>query len=509
MNTHFRRNAHPNEDYPVKRMPTRTYARFDHLEVDTASRSVLLAFDLVDAQWLDVEGQQNPLLNAERPDDVAKAWDKWKQLAPYKAPNPFEAMPMYRLEFELPNGHGLFGLPPLPFANDSRALRNTAGDLEQMWFELEIYNQRGHGLMVAQLYPGLFANSVPVYVKGKMPPPRKNKALSAIFSLAHLPTLSTQQLETELSNATADLLAVYDVGQGNANALLSTTQLREPGLPTHYYDLGAGVYRNRHTTPYPLAFCFTQAPSIILSHWDADHWAGTYAVTTNNAYPALRCKWIAPLQVVGPLHIAFAHDVISKGGEFFIYSPLPGEIGNATLSPQRRIRFMRGNGRDRNGTGIVLTVEEPDNVPARSWLLTGDCDYLHFVDKLEPLPPVGMVAPHHGADLDSKSPIPKPPSDVDYKRLVYSYGPGNKHGSAPVQHPTPQGVMLHNSADWDHNLWSLVTPGCPTPGGDVLATCEHAPGTSRGGALVGWDQPPTDLLAPCRGRGCSTPLNQS
>ncbi|CAM2957624.1 hypothetical protein [Pseudomonas fluorescens] len=507
MNTHFRRAEHPNEEYPSNLIPHLAYACFDHLEVDTVARTVLLAFDLVDAQWLDVQGMQNPLLNADQPDGVDEAWKLRRQFSKRRSQSPFESMPIFRLEIELPDGQRLFDLPPLPSANDPRALRVMAADLERMWFEVEIQNHRGPSLMVAQLYPGLFANAVSVYVKGKMPPKQKAKGLSAVFSLAHLPTISTRHLAMELSSATADLLAVYDVGQGNANALVST---RPFGVPTHYYDLGAGVYRNKHTTPYPLAFCFTQKPPIILSHWDADHWAGAYAVTHNNKNPALTCTWIAPLQVVGPLHIAFAHDVISKGGEFFIYSPPPGEIGIATLPQQRRIRFMRGGGRDRNGTGIVLTVEEPSNIPARSWLLTGDCDYLHFVDELKPLPPVGLVAPHHGADLDSKSPIPKAPTGVGYKRLVYSFGPGNRHGKTPpVQHPTTKGVTLHNSADWDHNRWSLLTPGTHAPGGDILATCEHAPGTSRGGALIGWDRPPKRLIAPCGGGGCSAPLNQS
>ncbi|WP_394244735.1 hypothetical protein [Halopseudomonas laoshanensis] len=497
MNSHFRRKAHPDEDNAVIQMPTRTYARFDHLEADTAAHSVLLAFDLVDAQWLDMEGQRNPLLNAEWPSNVARAWNHWTQLPLDEAPDPFEAMPLYRLEFDLSDGQLLFNrhLPP---AADLSALRGAASELEWLWFEIEIHDDAQQGGMEALLYPGLFANPLPVYVKGQMPSLRKHQALSTIFSLAHLPTLSTEQVQTELSHATADLLAVFDVGQGNANALLSTTQYGEPGVPTHYYDLGAGVYRNRHTTPDPLAFCFCDAPLILLSHWDADHWAGTYAVTTNNAYPALRRKWIAPLQVVGPLHIAFAHDIISNGGEIFIYSP-SGKIGEATLSPQRRIRFMCGNGRDRNGTGIVLAVEEHEKEPRRSWLLTGDCDYLYFVNELQPLPPVGMVVPHHGADLDRNSPIPRPPPGVDYKRLVYSYGPGNKHGRAPVQHPTYQGVAPHNSADWDHNRWTIMAPGYPAPGGDVLATCEHVPGTSRGCALIGWDHPPRHLFPPCHG----------
>ncbi|WP_440465631.1 hypothetical protein ACKI1H_16640 [Pseudomonas sp. YH-1] len=513
MNTHFRRSARPNEDLPKEeypkevppdaRIPSRTYARFDHLEIDTDAKSVLLAFDLVDAKWLDQQGQQNPLLNMANPMGTADAWKEWKRLSPHDAPNPFESMPMYRLELKLGDGQGFFGQPSLPPIDNPRALRNVAGDLEKMWFEVIVSRQVDPKGVVAQLYPGLFSAPTPIYVRGRMPSSRKNRALSAIFSLAHLPTLTTKQLESELSTAVADLLAVYDVGQGNANALLSYAR-----IPTHYYDLGAGVYRNQHTTPYPLAFCFTMEPPILLSHWDADHWAGAYAVMVNNTYPALKRKWIAPMQDVGPLHIAFAHDVIRNGGEFFIYDPAPGEIGNAALSPQRRIRFMRGEGADRNGTGIVLAIEEPNHVPARSWLLTGDCDYLYFMESLAPLPPVGLVAPHHGADLDKASPIPKPPADVDYKRLVYSFGPGNKHGKS-VQHPTSEGVSAHNSADWDHNRWSLLKPGSPAPGGDILATCDHAPGSVRGGALIGWDTPPSIAHTPCGGTQCSIPINQS
>lgn len=515
INPHFR-NSDSNEDGPIARIPSRGFAKFDHLEIDADSKTVLLAFDVIDAHWIEKKGHQDPLMNLERPDDVANAWAQWKHSLAQSAKNPFEGMPVYRLEIEVHGGQMLFGLPPLPPSSDARAMHRAAGDLERSWFELEIHNQGSQashpvqGNLLGMIYSGLFTAPAPVYVRGKMPSSRKGKALSKIFSLDNLPVITTGELEDIFSNAEADLLAVYDVGQGNANALMSTSGFEGSGVPSHYYDLGAGVYRNKGTTPQPLVFCFTQDPPIILSHWDADHWAGSYAFKVNNAYPALKRTWVAPLQEVGPVHIAFAHDVISNDGKFFIYDPSKGEIGCALLPSGRQIRFTRGNGGDRNGTGIVVVVEDFNRMPARSWLLTGDCDYLHFVSHLQPLPPIGMVAPHHGADLDKKSPIPKPPLGVRYKRLIYSFGAGNKHGNTPVRHPTTLGVSLHNGADWDHCYWNLVTPGMTIAGGDVLATCEYNPGSSRGGALIGWycAPSPSKLLAPCYGGKCLIPLTQ-
>ena len=504
MNAHFRRDGN---EYPRPQLPLTAYARFDHVEVEASSTKVLLAFDLVDARWLDNQGLSDPLFH---PDSAVsqRAWAVWKQQGLWRTHNPFESMPMYRLELEIPATRGFFGEPPFQSIQQAFSLRSAAGELERKWFELNIssVNQPAHE--EASLYPGLFADPITVYVRGTMPSSQRGEALSSTFSLDHLPSINTADLETELAGKSADLLAVYDVGQGNANALLSTLKYAAPGVPTLYYDLGAGVYRNRRTTPTSLEFCFTENPTILLSHWDADHWAGAYATMVNSAYPALKRRWIAPLQNVGPVHIAFAHDVLTNGGAFFTYSAI-AEIGSVGLSRGRRARFTLGNGPDRNCTGIVLAIEEPDNSPPRSWLLTGDCDYLYFVSTLVPLPPVGMVVPHHGADLDPGTPVPKPPDDIIYKRLVYSFGHDNRHGQTNVQHPTIKGMAVHNSADWDHQYWDPLNPGVPSPGGDVLATCEHTPGIFRGGALIGWDAQPAISNTPCYGKKCNTPLTQS
>lgn len=503
MNPHFRR-----DEYPRECNLQRAYARFDHIEADDASKYLLLAFDLVDADWLDNQGQQDPLLDMGSPFKRSLAWRNWREQQQLQFHNPFESMPVYRLELEVQRGAGFFGHPPLPDQRQKSSFLAAIGDLEKNWFELEISHLQKARHELASVYPGMFADPVSVYVKGKMPSPNTGMALSGIFSLANLPQISITDFEAELSSTNADLLAVYDVGQGNANALLSTSKFREPGVPTLYYDLGAGVYRNKRTTPNPLVFCFTENPTIVLSHWDADHWAGAYAFSAHGANPALEQTWIAPFQIVGPVHVAFAHDVLTKGGKFFTYCVPSGLVGVAPLRHGRQLRFTLGDGPDRNGTGIVMVVEAITHPSPRSWLLTGDCDYLYFVNVLDPLPPVGMVVPHHGADLSPHTPVPKPPTDSIYRRLVYSFGHDNKHGTSNVQHPTTRGVSVHNSADWNHQHWNLLNPGLPSPGGDALATCEHSPGSFRGGALVGWDHPPFRYSAPCGGLRCSTTLTQ-
>ena len=108
----------------------------------------------------------------------------------------------------------------------------------------------------------------------------------------------------------AEYLAVYDVGQGNANALLN-----EYLIPEMYFD-PVRLFMVIKNSTQNLVFCFTNNPAIILSHWDADHWAGTYATMVGKTYPAMNRTWIAPLQKVGAIQLAFAWDVITNGGAF-------------------------------------------------------------------------------------------------------------------------------------------------------------------------------------------------
>jgi hypothetical protein len=504
MNRHFSRYNDGRPD-----VPPRAYARVDHTERDDRRPdAVLVGLDLIDADWLDRQGADEPSLDLSLPTDkLDTLWEMRNRSLRPGAANPFEAAPLFRLELEIGSGDSLSQSLRVPHPQDP-ARRQAAAAMERLWFTLEL-SPGANSDNPALLYGGLFAPATPVTVKGAMPSaPKIAKALTAIFSIRHLPQLTANDFAREVltPRLDAEYLAVFDVGQGNANALAVD---HGPLVPTLYFDLGAGVYRNAKTTPLDLRFCFSYEPVIVLSHWDADHWAGAYATMVNGEYPALKQTWIAPLQEVGPTHVAFAYDVIASGGKFQIYAEAGGSWGSLPLPENRTLHYARGYGLDRNGSGLVLVVENDDLSPPRSWLLTGDCDYLDFVSIIHPVNPVGMVAPHHGASLDPTTPVPNPAA-LPYRRLVYSYGYENAHGNKKpaTRHPTKKGATAHANAGWDHSAWSLNEPGAPTPGGDVLATCEHAPGTSRGGAVIGWDGTPAPMALHCPRGLCNAPCGQ-
>lgn len=495
MNRHFRRVDHGG-DFNV---PKQAFGRLDHVELPTAyNRNALLAFDLVDAQYLlDQESAGNALFAANDYQSLAKAWVSWK---PQLQASPFEDVPLFRLEVELPISGSWFGTQPLTSPRDPAYAQILTG-LERTWFSFSIENFGSAGSIAALIYPNLFGTPKTVWIQGSLPSTQSGRALSHIFSLGRLPAISMGSLAARLSGAHADYLAAYDVGQGNANALLDFRT-----LPHLHYDHGAGVYRNRHTTPTDLVFCYTAKPPILLSHWDADHWAGAYATQVGSSYPALKQQWIAPMQVVGPLHVAFAHDVIANGGTFETVSAATGSVASTPIAGGRTLTFAIGTGQDRNGTGLVIVVENSSAVGRSSWLLTGDCDYGHFAPVVSSLAdPVGLVAPHHGANLMSSSPVPAPSSHGSYRRLIFSFGKDNAHGSTGISHPTALGVDAHSKAGWGHGTWNPKEPGCPLPGADLLATCEHAPGAARGGALIGWHNAPIIAPPPCGSRCTARP----
>ena len=512
MNEHFRASKDlRNDDYrpPRQQIPNRGYGRVDHVEFNLERpNSALVAIDFVDAEWLDLQGQQDAKFLVNDDSRRTAAWKFYKEQRSrnVQLPNPFEMAPVFRLEVELDIGETWFGLPYLP-PRSSRLFDVALGSIEAQWIELDHISKfsdstpEGAGL----LYTSLFSEPIPVLATGRLPTPQQGTALNDIFSLANLPEADEYNLGLVLSKSSTEYLAVYDVGQGNANALLSCRR-----RPTMYFDMGAGVYRNRHTTPVGLRFCVSEDPVVILSHWDADHWAGACATSIGGHYPALQSQWIAPLQVVGPVHIAFAFDLATRGN-LHIYSPSLGTIVTTTSVTGQLTSVTTGSGSTRNSSGLVLCIEN-STLPQGpgSWLLTGDCDYRYFMSPLNPAPSIALVVPHHGADLDSTF-YPGPTTKQTYRRIVYSFGKNNAHGKTSVQHPTMAGVDAHDSAGWNHGAWIPMTssPGYTRPYGDAIATCEHSPGTFRNGAIIGWTSAPTPSGLPCSGLGCSTSLLQS
>lgn len=514
MNEHFQaaQDVDGNRiDRPRPQVPSRAYGRVDHVELHPLSpTTALVAIDLVDADWLDAQERQDDKFARKDVERRTAAWHVYEQQLKRrrKPQSPFANAPIFRLEIESPHVASWLGLPRLP----PRGVQTFEADLarlEAAWVELYHISKVADSEEIGAgwLYPGLFAEPIPVTVKGRLPTPAQGKALEDIFSLTHLPAADTSAIQRVLSLSSSEKLAVYDVGQGNANALLSSGC-----QATLYYDMGAGVYRNRHTSPPGLRFCLSARPPVILSHWDADHWAGACATSVGGAYPALSLDWIAPMQVVGPVHAAFAHDIVTSDGTLHIYTPTAGIMSITKTASGHSAAFTVGSGPTRNNSGIVISVEHStlQGGPG-SWLLTGDCDYGYFMPALSPAPSVGLVVPHHGADLHSGSPPPGPTPVQSYRRIAYSFGKNNAHGKTSVQHPTVSGVTDHVAAGWNHGTWTapIAQPGDTLAGGEVLATCEHSPGNTRGGMVIGWTVAPLPFGLPCGGAWCTAKVTQS
>lgn len=502
MNIHF---MHADAQPDHKRAPPRRlYALLDHVVLPVSGGTTfLLAFDAVDADWIAQRGPTTPLFNLRDPVGIERASRRYWDPNRPKLPSPFGEMPLYRIEIEYSFGQGPAGIRLQQQNLEEPAL----ADFEATWFVFDVSPVHRDGFDQALLYHGMFLPPTQAWVRGTLPAPQVGIALKSIFSLANVPQMSLTTLQNLVSNVSSELLGVYDVGQGSASALLDAN-----GRATMYFDLGSGTYRNHSTAPTQLQFCWciNPDPFILLSHWDADHWAGAYwGAAASGPFPALAKTWVAPLQTIGPVHIAFAYDVFTQGN-LYIYPGGSVSTISCTDNNGRSPKMLLGSGKTRNHSGIVLCVEDT-GTPVTSWLLTGDCDYPYFLQAMTPADPLALVAPHHGASLAVSSIPPQPqPQPGQYRRVVYSFGECNINGGGTgVQHPTIACVTSHINAGWDHGTWPTnPPPGTTIANQDTLATAQHSPPHTRNSIVVGWAQPTTPIWN-CNGALCSTSLSKA
>ncbi len=488
-NRHF---ATTDDEFGAVPFPIRLYAVVDHLEAGVTSN--LVAFDCVDADWLDGV-LRDPYFDSDEPTHTKELWEKlWKRTA--ASPSPIDDMPVYRLELDLAS----LGQFADPYASLSIANDSELATIEATWISLNVFANYVPHSDEGDLYHSMFLAPRRVHVKARAPSREAVATLELITDLSHLPLADGPLLERLVDKtAAAEHLAVFNVGQGGANGLLNASH-----QVSLYYDLGCGVYRNAWSKPVPLQFCWTLPNSaIVLSHWDADHWAGAQVPHPNPppsapSLPALSRDWIVPVQKIGPVHLAFANSIA------------PGHLWKFTSSSShliaggRRLTLELAKGASRNHSGIVLLAEKITF--GSSWLLSGDCDYKYFASALAPSHVVALTAPHHGASLANGSLPPTAPSRT-YQRVVYSFGINNSHGKSSISHPTTAGVMSHDTVGWRHGaVWPTATnPGVTPPATDALATSVHTAGITRsvppttwlGGVLVGWSPPTSASSCSC------------
>jgi beta-lactamase superfamily II metal-dependent hydrolase len=200
-----------------------------------------------------------------------------------------------------------------------------------------------------------------------------------------------------------DSLAVYDVGQGSCNALMSH------GIPTLYFDFGGSTIGNWRSFPAHLRnFCFTHSPPIVLSHWDWDHWSSAL-----RDHRALRTTWIVPIQSFGNVHGRFVAMLVRNGATLLWCDPKMGVV----KLPGGEIRFCKGKKKSRNESGLAMTIgSDPVRV-----LLPGDASPGNAISIRRKVDHI--VVPHHGGRLD-KPELPRP-TNPESSHLIYSYGVGN------------------------------------------------------------------------------------
>lgn len=217
----------------------------------------------------------------------------------------------------------------------------------------------------------------------------------------------------------AEFVAVYNVGQGNCNAVCNAE-----GRPLLYVDFGGGCFANAHTYKTPLDFCFSESPGVILSHWDSDHWW-----SMKSSPDVLESPCLAPVQTVGPSHVKQAAKLAQKGNLYLWPS------SDTATKKSVALEAFRGTGKinDKNNSGIIVVI----HIRNGSVLLPGDASYRHISRAFSGL--TGLVASHHGAFRKGD----RPPATVDGVAGI-SCGKDNTY-----KHPRDETKTKLRRAGWE------------------------------------------------------------
>lgn len=214
-------------------------------------------------------------------------------------------------------------------------------------------------------------------------------SLEDLISLNEVPDSTEDEIREAISikESRPAFVGVYSVGQGSCNAVCDGS-----GIPLLYYDFGGGITQNAHTYPNNLQFCFCKNPTVVLSHWDMDHWV------SGDRHPAAkRLKWVVPRQQMGVTHLKFAAELYSRGN-LLIW---PENTSELSFDGGRVWKLPRhGN---RNYSGIVMLVDTHSGGAEASVLITGDAPYNRVPEgTMGGLH--GLVVTHHGGTFREGDP---------------------------------------------------------------------------------------------------------
>ena len=397
--------------------PRPVYARVDQTEpVDDADDDApsLVLLDCIDAEWLDD--------NADRADHLSdpgfEEADRWISVIAISSDN-------------------LDG-----------ADKNT--DELPEWYRLELGDpDRGP---LAEQFHNLFQDPTERSVIDVRPADSSEIAmLKRLAGWQNVEGAAPAAIEEVLTRTEpVDAVAVYDVGQGAATALLSH------GVPTLYFDFGGSALGNWRSFPEPLnQFCMTASPPVVLSHWDWDHWSSAL-----RDHRALQRRWILPIQNLagdlGAVHARFLGMLIASKADIYWWDyatpciTVPGS--GATIFR------ARGSQKSRNESGLALSISHN----GRTVLLPGDASLANVCKRGSSID--YLMVPHHGG----RSNLGTVPSPNNRRRshLVYSYGAANTY-----LHPLP-GTVRTLRRSWKRNAHTALrdSSGLGHIGIDLVAT---------------------------------------
>lgn len=349
------------------------------------------------------------------------------------------------------------------------------------WLELHFEQIRGGSVLS---YSSALAEPIEGNVAGVPANTRLTKFLDALNPSVIHAIRDDPTLHATLSGLPRPLhFAVLDIGQGSSNVMLDGK-----GRPIFYFDVGRGIYGNKHTLLGKAEFCTCPReklrPPVLLSHWDFDHWAG--AVDDPDL---LECIWITPPPTTVK-HASFQSDVINAGGTVIQLGP---GFSNLTFGAGNHSTLLHCTGPSwsRNDSGNALVIKGD----AGRWLFPGDASYKH-IPLMDDWTFIAVVATHHGANFKGAV----PPSANNYTRLLYSFGPNNTHGKTLVVHPVPNAVAQYHF-QWPHTNWLVpgVSPGSVAPSaaeGVRVTAINDSAGTHLGSVLVGWGPTAPSIVFP-------------
>jgi hypothetical protein len=389
--------------------PSRTvYARLSQTE--TAGDVSLQYLEAIDRGWLN--------------DNMTKAANDVRAL---------EEAPVSVIEIN-PEQESTIVLPNLPKFDEGEPAD------ESPWYEIDLVDAPGDGVLGSVLHYGnLFLAPVRRWIRRLQEVPEQLATdIEGTVSLTPIPDATAGDIQNALAGVgTINGLAVYDVGQGNCNAALNLNQ------PRLYFDLGGGIMGHIGTFPAAMAnLCFAQANTIVLSHWDWDHWSMGLRFRAHLPQPT-SMTWIAPRQRLGHVHASVAASILRDGGMLLLW-PNARVAGTITyVTPhvtQGQITLRKCVGRGRNHSGIAMEIADTGRSPPL--LLTGDARYSVIPSALTTAYQA-VVLPHHGADMRNRL-VPVCAGGVQ-ARCAYSYGHPNTFG-----HPTALARTTHQARHWTH-----------------------------------------------------------